>query len=44
MSFVSTTGLAITDGQTYEAKVNPAIQLASETRMINMACYIGIRY
>jgi hypothetical protein len=39
-----TTGLAVTDGQTYEAKVNPAIQMASETRMINMACYIGIRY
>lgn len=36
--------VGITDGLTYEAKVNPAIQLASETRMINMATYIGIRY
>ena len=33
-----------TDGSTYEGKVNAAVRLAVETRMINMACYIGIRY
>jgi hypothetical protein len=37
-------GAALSDGLTYESKINPAIQLASETRMVNMACYIGIRY
>ncbi len=31
-------------GTTYESKVNAAVRLAVETRMINMACYIGIRY
>jgi hypothetical protein len=33
-----------TDGATYEGKVNAAVRLAVETRMINMACYIGIRF
>ena len=38
-------GAPITDGGlTYESKVNTAVRLAVETRMINMACYIGIRY
>ncbi|MBE3064774.1 MAG: hypothetical protein IMZ69_07115 [Spirochaetes bacterium] len=41
----STTGSPATDGGvTYEGKVNTAPRLAVETRMINMACYIGIRY
>ena len=31
-------------GVTYEGKTNSAPRLAVETRMINMACYIGIRY
>jgi hypothetical protein len=35
----------ITDGGvTYESKTNGAVRLAVETRMINMATYIGIRY
>jgi len=41
----ATTGSPTTDGGiTYEGKVNTAVRLAWETRMINMACYIGIRY
>jgi hypothetical protein len=41
----STTGDPTTDGGvTYEGKVNTAVRLAVETRMINMAVYIGIRY
>jgi hypothetical protein len=37
--------LPVTDGGvTYEGKVNAAVRLAVETRMINMATYLGIRY
>jgi hypothetical protein len=39
------TGDPVTDGGvTYESKVNATVRLAVETRMINGACYIGIRY
>ncbi len=36
---------AVSDGGvTYEGKVNQAVRVSVETRMINMACYVGIRY
>jgi hypothetical protein len=41
----TTTGDPTTDGGvTYESKVNTAVRLAVETRMINLATYIGIRF
>ncbi len=41
----SVVGNALFDGGiTYEGKVNTAPRLAVETRMINMATYLGIRY
>jgi hypothetical protein len=40
----ATTSVYVSDGVTYESVVNGTPRVASETRMINMACYIGIRY